>query len=336
MTVQRSTLHLGGGDVSVSMLGTWWRCPRLFYWTYLHPLTEDTQGIEPVRTASPLLVGGGFHEAIEAYYLSGWRDGKYQLEPALSAARKCFAQRRAEFTSDEQYEEDLAKLTDLLHRYHRFYGPDGTLPEYPTTKILSLDDKTPMIEKTFTVSLGFGGYKLNVRPDALVETHGFVCALEHKTTGSSNTSQLLGRMAMDAQSIAEMAILRECLPEHDWNGVLVNVCKTKTYVRSKLPPFERQLIHYPRAMVDRFMGVVRTTIRQIEDTCATWTALVDQGIEPIEAASRAFPMVGLFTGACVQYSRCAMYPLCSAPGRETQTFPAFRPRTYHIQEEPDA
>ena len=133
---------------------------------------------------------------------------------------------------------------------------------------------------------------------------------------------------MDAQAIAETWVLREVLPTHDWVGVYANVLVKNRSPRSRLPAFERQPISIPKEILDAFPGQLRTAIHEIEDSVGTWARLCDQGMVPLEAAKRVFVMTGTFTGACVQYSRCGMYPLCSAPGREDASLAGYRPKTY--------
>lgn len=322
----RSTLALGGSDLSISLLNCWWTCPRLFYWRYVHPHPGGEVGLEPKRTASPLLVGSATHFGLEAWYRSGWADGLYSLDAALTAARALFAKRRDEFTSEEQFSDDLVMVESLLRNYHTFWGPSGVSPEYPNIKVLS-DAEGPIIERSYAIDL-VGGYRLVVRPDMVVQAWTSIVPMEHKTSRASGAGRLISKMAMDAQATAEAAVLA-ANREGVANGVLVNVLIKDRGVRSKLPAFDRQLVSFPRDAFNDILRFAKQGVMEIEATIEKWSALAESGMDPVLAARRVFPMVGMFTGACVGFSQCSMYSLCSAPGREAVTLPNYKVRVYH-------
>jgi len=321
-----SDIHIGGGNVSVSMLGTWWRCPRLWFWQYLYPWPSGERGVEPKYTASPLMVGSGVHVGLAAWYMSGWQDGNYALDPALDAARNVFKSRRAEFESEERYASDLAEVERLLRAYDGEYGPNAHIPEFPTFRAATQPANTtkPYIESTFNLTLKTG-HILTVRPDMIGVNHGMLVAVEHKTPGASRVSATIGEATLGGQGLAQAAVLRKF--DAPTSGQLLNLV-VKGPVRNT-KPFQRHVIGFDPHIIDHFLHMVEQTIGDIERTVARWYTLLDDGMAAIEAARVMFPMAGILNGNCHRFNRpCPMFGLDTAPGREAATLANYRVRTY--------
>lgn len=324
-----SDLHLGGKTVSVSMLGTFWRCPRLFYWTYLHNYA-DGHGIEPKYTGSPLIVGSGVHIGLAAYYgESGFRKGE-RLRPddglacALIAARVMFNARRDEFESDERWAADLAEAERILRGYPVEYAR-----EWPDMQPLT-------IEETYSLELA-SGHVLSVRPDMVAENYGHLVTVEHKVVGANRVASTIGAAGLGAQGLAQAAVLRS----HGvaTNGMLLNILVRGDYRKLKAGAsytkpsrgYQREVIPFPNVSVDGILRLASDTCLRIVSAVEAWNGLQNTyGHTALQAAERLFPMAGLFSGQChIGFRPCDMASLCNAPGREAATLPVnFRKRSY--------
>ena len=316
-----SDIHLGGTTVSVSMLGAWWKCPRLWYFNYLHP-TGDARGVEPRYTGSPLIVGSGFHIGLHAYYASGKEGPDWSMDAGLAAARAMFAARRNEFETDERWATDLAETERMLLAYAREYER-----EWP-------DLRPAAVEQTYTVQLRTG-HNLSVRPDMLAYNFGQLVTVEHKCPGANRVQSTIGAARLGGQGLAQAAVLRA----HDvpTNGMLLNIAVRGDYrvlksgpgYTSVKVPFKREVIAHPIVLVDYVLELAATTCQDIVAAVNRWGTLRDDGMAPMEAARIAFPMAGLFSNQCAGNYPCSMFSLCSSPGREAQTIATnFRTRTY--------
>lgn len=317
-----SDIHLGGSTVSVSMLGTWWRCPKLWYFTYLHPYGETT-GIETKYTGSPLMIGSGVHIGLTAYYSAGPEGPDWSMDAGLDAARRMFAARRDEFESDERWAADLAETERILRGYATEYAR-----EWPDLKPLA-------IERTYSLTLR-SGHILSVRPDMMAENFGMLVAVEHKVPGANKVVSTIGSASLGAQGLVQAAVLRA----HDMptNGQLLNILvrgdyrklKAGTMYTTPTKPYQRHVIDFAPVSVDYILDLASRTCNDIMAAVYRWGLLRDDGMAPLEAARVAFPMAGLFNGMCHQGFRpCDMALLCGAPGREQSTLAInYRVRTY--------
>lgn len=315
-----SDIHLGGTTVSISMLGTWWRCPRLFYWTYIHKWPDRPErGVEPRYTSSPLMVGSAVHAGLHAYYASGPTGPDWSMDAGLAAARALFAARRNEFETEERWATDLAETERMLLAYAAEYER-----EWP-------DLKPVAIERTYTVELR-SGHKLSVRPDMLAESFGMLVAVEHKCPAANRVISTIGAARLGGQGLAQAAVLRA----HDYptNGQLLNIVVRgdlrKTGYTRPSKPFQREVIPHPPAMVDYILELAAATCQQIVFAVNHWGALVEDGMASVVAAQEAFPMAGLLSGQChIGYRPCDMAELCSGPGREDRALASnYRVRSY--------
>ena len=322
MTVA-STIHLGGNEVSISMLSTWWRCPRLFYWTYLHPGLDERRGIEPRYTKDYLLIGSAVHAGLAAWYLSGWRDGGYHMDAALTACRDHLELRADESESEQQHAAVVAESERLLRNYATEYGPDGRAPEWPTFRIAD-DAEGPLIERTFRFKLRTGHF-LTVRPDAIAYNFDSLVACEHKVPAAQSVTRTFGEARLGGQGLAQEAILRQF--GIATNGQLVNVV-VRGPIRATRG-FQREVIAHDPWAVSQLLTLAGDTIIAIQATTEKWEQLCDDGFQPVDAARLAFPMVGTLSGHCVgKFGPCSAFDLCSSSGRESMMLAGFRTRTY--------
>lgn len=327
-----SDIHLGGSNVSISMLGTWWRCPRMFYWQYLHPHDGRTErGFEPKFTNSPLAIGSAVHIALAAYYLSDkWTEpGGAALEVALDAARKMFEARSDEFESPDRYAADLGETERILRGYYAEYGPESRAPEYPDFKPLA-------VEQTYAIKLR-SGHTLTVRPDAVAEYFGHIVVVENKVPAASKVASTIGSAALGAQGLAQAAVLRNFdLPT---TGMLLNIQvrgdnRKAGYTRPS-KPFQRPQIAFEPALVDDMLDFAADTVLDIQSKVHKWYDLCADRMAPVEAARATFAMAGLFNGQCHQgFHPCDFATLCQSPGREYRGFNNFRVRVYKMMETP--
>jgi len=320
-----SDIHLGGNNVSIGMLSTWWRCPRLFYWQYLHPReNSESRGVEPRYTKDYLLIGSAVHTGLAAWYMSGWGNGDYQLDAGLEAIRASLSLRVDESPSEEEHSAVVAESLRLMTNYAKEYGPAAKSPEFPTFRVAT-DELGPMIERTFAVTLRTG-HQLTVRPDMVGYNFDSLVAVEHKCPAAQSVTRTIGEARLGGQGLAQEAILGQL--GLDTAGQLINIIVRGRVAKTR--PFQREVIAHDPWAVSQLLQLAGDTVQAIQATTEKWEQLVDDGFSPIDAARAAFPMVGTLSGHCVgKFGPCTAFYLCSASGRELSMLQGFKPRTYH-------
>jgi hypothetical protein len=303
-----------------------WDCP--YRWWLQHRAKD--YGLVPHKTADPLLIGSGTHAGLEAYYHSGWQDGNYQLEPAVEAVRAHFKERADEFQSHERLGKDFTVVERLLDLYDHQYGPRGLTPEFPKVRVVADSDGHPLIEREYEIDLGYRDYKFTSRIDLVVEFHGYLGVLEHKTSVASAVWRLLARAPMDLQFTGQFFCVRVAHPELAIGGVIPNILIKDWGPKSKFPSAfpDRQPFARSDAHLEKFrMDVVRT-LREIELREREWRDLVAAGMEPFEAARMTYVQR---TSECVVYGTCNYLPICTTPGREEAMLQDYRPNPKYLE-----
>jgi hypothetical protein len=328
-------LH-GGTPAGTSYLNGFIGCRRRHFNLFVRPFSWDDgregEGIAPRSTAPDLLKGSTFHEGLAAWYLSGCRDGadtgEYDVERAVAVAENHHAARLHEWEDTSEAADAIRQIVEMLRSYHDWYGPGGRRPDYPTIQVMHNGEGEPLIEREFALDLDYGGYLFTCRVDAIVEHHGYLKIMEHKTSAASWVGRRLKTTAMDAQFTGEIAVLEALFPNELLFGCLVNVVAKNRGANSKLDVATRDTTTRTSAQLRRFPAGCVEILKRIDQSHHQFTELVEQGVDIERAADVAYPLDGTRNGTCYAYNRsCPYMGLCQNPGDEDQILRSFRPRT---------
>lgn len=300
-----------------SFLSRYRRCPLSWWNSNLRPHDDGTpagkRGVVPAFTGEALGVGSMFHRGIQDYLLSGWEDGKYDVNAGIEGVHKEYAERLEEW-EPEKKDKMLKTTIDLMDGYDAWWGPNGRYPDWPELQILADAEGNPLIEAEFEIDLDWHGYVFTARLDAVVLWGGYVCALEHKTTDVSWASRLRDRFMLDGQVTGQVMCLQswespsEEIRAMPIGGVLLNaVCKRAKNV----DPFWREQFSRSPGQLQKFRRDTIRTLTMIEADIAEYEDLVAAGLEPWVAGPQVFAS-NPPGDTCVGNFRCDYFDLCSA------------------------
>ena len=250
-------------------------------------------GLEAKRFSAPLDVGSRTHSGLEAWYLSGIRDGHdtqvRDLEVALAAVAKDFP---AEATEPEA--EALSLAQRLVWDYVTFYGNDSGV------EVVVFPDGQPAVEAELWLDLGWGGsegqpgqpglpnYQFTSRLDLIYRRDGYLWALEHKTTAASAYGKLLSRFTVDGQVTGQYLQLASHFPDEPIGGVTLNALVKDRSVKSGLPAFSRRDFARTPAQLEKFRLDITRKLHTINLWVEEWLELVAKGLSPEDAALAVF------------------------------------------------
>ena len=139
-------------------------CPRKFFLRY-------GLGWRVKITPEPLVAGGAFHEGKATFYLTG--NEKKAIREGLGYAELA----KGELDSKETYERILFRTENLLHYWIEQIGKQDLIQYKPV-----------MVEKELVVPVGDTGFKMTMRPDAVLEDryNKQQYVMETKTSGFSH------------------------------------------------------------------------------------------------------------------------------------------------------
>lgn len=344
--------HEGGGSrFGMSFLSLYLACPTKWALAYVAP-HPDGRGLVTAHKARPLLAGGSFHAAVEPWYLSRCRNkstgqwcedhGQPDLELAMHHLDTWVASHAGEWDDPIEMDTDHQLVRDWVRRYHDYYGPGGTMPEYPNVRVF-VDETGPWVEREIVVPLG-GGLEFTSRIDLVASDRGFPAVYEHKTAAASSMKSTKAMAHLKAQFTGELFALGHGakLPFQPSRCVvnILNKNPGKT-AAAKTLPFEREAVSRTEEQIARFADNLTTWLGRMGEDLHHYETLCQQGVEPYQAIFRVWPMVGTATGACFSYQRaCDMWPVCMNTGREHLSALAFdaryrdgKPVTHTFEEE---
>ena len=331
--IPRETLGGGGSLIGNTYLSTFWKCPRKWFNHYLRPYvtqdgTGESEGIRPRFQSEDLLKGGTFHEAMEALYKSGCRDGEDTGEWDLNLAQDVLEaehlKRQPEYEHLHKWEEDQGLLNQMLVNYYNTCGPGGDKQDYPQIKVLHDGNGEPLIERDFTIDLGYGGYYYTCRVDLLMEYHGRPRVMEHKTSAYGMwVNKRAASIHFDSQFTGELLVLKSLFPEEPLDGAVVNIIikggKTELVRREHTIRDDEDLRTYRYSCLD--------VLKQIDQRVERFRDALVKGIPMQTAVNLYFPDHGERTGACLEYRGCEYQRLCRNKGREAKILEWFVGRT---------
>lgn len=307
----------------------WWACPQKWFLSHALPTTEG-RGVTPRTTDKNLLLGSLYHIGMEVYRHSRWRDGEDTGEPVIDAAMDAIgawaSQRADEFEDAEQRAGLVDEARTYVRRYYDWFGPRGTHPEYPSVKLLAdpRDPSKAAVEIPLSLDLGYRGYTLTGKLDALVTERGFVWVDELKTT-SIGPNEFGRSWTLHPQPATELLLSRENLGVHV-HGIRLNAVYKKWSANQRpkpgqqpKPQFFIEHISRSQPQLDLVRHQVLTTLIEIDEHLNRWQAMVAEGSDPYAAGLEVFTMKGTGNGTCRAYNRdCEFAGLCQnfehAPG----------------------
>lgn len=325
----------GSREASPHRLQVWSRCRMEFYHRYLRPFpaTPKGEGWEPLSTSAPLLIGGLYHTAREAYFLSGFRDGEdtgaYSIDAAIAALEADAKERHAE-AHPETMADAAEKAAVLIRRYHDWHGPGGHAPLWPSLKTVADGAGQPLIEREFRLDLtadeGPTGWFLVCKPDRIVSDGGYLNVEECKTADTSRASGVIRSAPMDGQFTAENFVLHTLYPEAHIHGVRLEVAIKNPGQKREGSPFLADVTTRTPVDLEVFRLNTLKTLREIDAHVGELLRLCQQGVDEPQAALLVFNRDGPHNGSCYTFGKCPYWELCSMPGYESEKHGAFRPR----------
>jgi hypothetical protein len=332
--------EFGASPVGNSYLALFANCPKAWYNNYLRPIPTTgregeplvTQGISPMSTALPLVEGDIFHTGLEAWYLSGCRDGadtgEYDTDQGLTAAESKWSSRKRHYETDVDEGESWANMQTLLLNYFERYGPNGDSPDFPTVMVAHDGEGKPLVEREFKSDLPYGNYYYTMRADLVVLHRGYLKMGEHKTSVASFLGQRLKSTHYDSQMTGQCWVMRENFPDTPLNGVWVNVIVKFRSAKSKFDIAERETTTRSQFQLDNFPLGAADILQQIDDRVGDFHRNLGDGVDKEMAAQLSFPDHGTRSGRCFAFNRyCDYFNLCQNPGREETILSNYRPRT---------
>jgi hypothetical protein len=311
-------------------------CPYRWWLRNHRPHPSGGTGLEPLTTASPLLIGSATHEGLAAWYKSGWKGGEdtgaRDLDAAIESARTHFAKRRSEFATTDDFDDGWATTSRLIQSYHAWFGPVGPEPDFPLTRVMGGPDGEPLVEREFQLDLGYGGHVLTARFDLVAHSFGHPSVFEHKTSAATGVGRLIDRMSIGGQPSAQLLILGSYLGDAG-GDVTINILVKNRGSKSNLAPFVRHPTGRTPEELDRFRRDAVRTLKRIDDSLGEWHQLMASGMDSDEAALVAFDG-SPDTQACVGFSRCSFYGPCKSTGYQSHMLDTiYRARMRELPEE---
>ena len=317
----------GGSLIGNSYIAKFAQCPRDWFHSYYHPF-DGGKGIRSRFTSEHLLKGRVFHEGIAALYTSGCRDGEdtgeWDLDLAISVLEMDHASASVEYESEQKAEEDLLLVRSMLIAYHDEFSPVGANPDYPVIRVMHDGEGKPLVEREFSVDLGFGGYVFTCRADLIITHHGYPKIMEHKTSAPGFwASKRLNAIHTDSQFTGECFVLASLFPDEPIDGVLCNVVIKKGKSKIALRESTRRDHHD----LNTFRMAVLDILLQIDQRVEAFENDMDSGHTLMESMDRWFPDHGTRTGGCENYGGCQFQRLCLNKGRLDENLKSFKGRT---------
>ena len=309
----------GASAYGTHYLKSWDSCRRK-WWLSKRAPHPDGEGLRPRFTGTPLLIGSGFHDGIEAYYRSGTK-GKsdYSKAAALAAAEDTMKARRGEWPDRTSYSEGLGEVLGLLSRYHEWWGPSGPQDDSSILQVV-WDDDGPVVEREYSIPIAPGLPNFTCRVDALVRYRDWLYVLEHKTTTGRGVTALRNRMDLDSQATAECLVLQHHFPDEPIHGVLLNMVLKGHSTRSKFAPFLRDQFARTAYQMEQLKRDIANKFTEIQRVNSNYDWLVNSdGLSPWDAAAQVFHLTGTSNGHCFAYNRqCEYAELCKSVGLGTE------------------
>lgn len=349
MFIPRPAAH-DGSPTGNSYLSLWLRCRRKWFAKYLWPHPDGAAGLTVQRGAlrlgprglvgpgSNLMIGSALHAYKEAWYRSAVVDGEdtgqYSHDVALAHLREYLDLRANEFQDAEAQDWCFANVSSWCEAFHRFYGPGGHTPLWPTEKVLCFPDGTPALEVQFAVPLGVfdrnrAEYLFTSRLDGIALWQDrYLVGLEHKTAAPSWADRYVAQLPKSSQFTGELFVLRNApeLRELPWDKLRVAFHLKGWTPKYKEPtPVVFGSTSRTPEQLERFRMRVAQVLADIDYAVEEWEEGQRLGRDPATERDRLFPETGEHTGECYAFnSECEFTAACQM-GFGPGTLGGFRP-----------
>jgi hypothetical protein len=323
----------GGTPFGNSYCSLYANCPLAFFYYYVYPMEKPNpgpvaKGITQRFTRPYLLLGQYFHTGMEGLYRSGCVDGvdtgEWDVEHAIQVMRVEYEKSLVEYEESERAEKDWGLAESMLRNYYDEYSLNGLTPDYPGMQVMFNGDGEPLIEKQFSIELGYRDYIYTCRPDLIVTENGRLKVMEHKTSAYGMwLNKRIEKFDWDSQATGETFVLHALFPGSKIEGVIGNVLvkggKTKKVERTRVS----------RAVLDieSFILATINVLKRIDEAVEGFWGEYWRGCTIQHAAMKYFPDHGTRTGYCAEYGGCQFGVLCRFKDLQTQQIGGFRPRT---------
>lgn len=316
MKTLESVLHTtpgGGSKIGWSMLSMFLECELRWFLANVVPHPKGGFGVAE-RPSRALTVGALFHAGLAAFLQTG------EDESGLAAIETA----KVEFggAPEEYLAEWVEEAGQLYRRYAKECGPAGPDPDSDRFAV-AVDPDGRVVERDYTVDLGYNGYYFTTRIDAVawdVVTEGTLLIVEHKTCDVSRVGMALRDYQVSGQLTGEMMAVQAAYPEVECVIPVINLVKKRAAAKNAVRSWEPM----PRspADVEKFRNDVIRRLRRMDAAVAEYQELVAAGVEPLEAGNLVFdgsPKVGTCSG-------CAFYEACYRRTNRRQWLATTEPR----------
>jgi hypothetical protein len=250
--------------------------------------------------------------------------GIWDIDGAIRVMEFEYQQLLYEYEESDQAEKDWNLAETMLRNYYDEYSLNGLTPDYPRIQIVFNGEAEPLIEKQFSIELGYQDYIYTCRPDLIVLDDGKLKVMEHKTSAYGMwLNKRLEKFEWDSQVTGEIFVLHALFPGEKIEGVLGNVIVKG----GKTKKVERVNVSRSRLDIEAFILSAIDTLKKIDDSVGGFWKDYQEGLPIQHAAMRRFPDHGTRTGKCAEYGGCQFQILCKFKELQRSQIGGFRPRT---------
>lgn len=334
-TYKPSTIHLGSGRLSPSMLATWATCRHEFFLHYLAPsprAPHTTAGLDLPNEPEARWLGSMVHQGLYHLRKSGWVDGidthNYDLHIADDKMREWGFQHCEELAFPEQANELMGTASGLLSGYNDALqyveALQGSVAANPI-------DGTPMLEMELEIPLLGGRYTLAAKLDMCSLRLGEHWYNEYKTCHVRGRSDWVKGADLSCQGLIGAACLLYNYPTLNIGGTQFELLIKDRGRTSRLPEVEPIPTVLNRRALDLCLQHCERWAAEIDWACTEWFNLVAKGEDPWAAGQVVFPMGGKLASPprCIRFgNECDYAAWCRNPDMEPRTvFGGFKART---------
>ena len=331
----------GGTPIGSSYLRAYVACPYSFFNQYLRPENVEENnhelvGIQSTYTAPALLAGTMFHAFMEELYHSGCKDGidtgQWNIDQAIVALEKSRDEVEPKYEKPSKFIEDYDDIHTVCRTYVDHYGPYSNSPyqEYPNYTVAFDGDGEPLIERQFSLDLGYKDYYATIKPDVIMYRDGYLITRDHKSAAKGSGKQRLNNINIDCQFTMEYMILGALFPDEPFDGSEVNIAQKGYIASSKVPIEDRFLRGTTTRSPDDIASFKADTIdllEKIDQAVANFRDLWKSTGDLELAAGLAFPRHGMRIDNCHSFGRpCDFIDLCIFKDNIGNNLGAFRTR----------
>lgn len=333
----------GGTPIGSSYLRAYVACPYMFFNQYLRPEgeTEDNHqlvGIQPRFKARALSLGSMNHGFMEYLYRSGCKDrvdtGQWNIEEAIAGTETVKTTVANFYEDPHELETDFQSAIMLGRYYVDRYGPDGLTPDWPRFQVAFDGDGQPLIERQFSLDLGYKNYYVTSKPDLIMTRDGYLITRDHKTAAKSWGARRANNIDTDPQFTMEHMILSELFPEEAFEGSEINIIVKGLVAHTKAERFYRNTTTRSLSDIASFKADTIDLLEKIDQAVANFRDLWKSTGDLELAAGLAFPRHGMRIDNCHSFGRpCDFIDLCLYKDNIGNNLGAFRVRRVDKGEE---